>query len=67
LYVFRRSFLLKYASLPESSLEQAEKLEQLRILEQGYRIKVGITSFDSISVDTPDDVRRVIEVLKSRT
>jgi 3-deoxy-manno-octulosonate cytidylyltransferase (CMP-KDO synthetase) len=67
LYVFRRSFLLKYASLPESSLERAEKLEQLRILEQGYRIKVGITSFDSISVDTPDDVRRVIEVLKSRT
>lgn len=65
IYVFRRSFLLKYPSLSESTLERTEKLEQLRILENGYRIKVGITDYESISVDTPEDVRRVIEVLKS--
>ena len=59
--------LLKYPSLSESALERAERLEQLRILEHGYRIKVGITQFDCISVDTQDDVRRVIEVLKSRS
>ncbi len=67
IYVFRRSFLLKYPSLSESVLERAEKLEQLRILEHGYRIKVGITNFESISVDTLEDVGRVIEVLKSRS
>lgn len=65
MYVFRRTFLQKYASLPESELERAEKLEQLRILEHGYRIKVGITEFDSISVDTREDVMRVIETLKA--
>jgi 3-deoxy-manno-octulosonate cytidylyltransferase (CMP-KDO synthetase) len=67
IYVFRRSFLLKYPSLSESVLERTEKLEQLRILEHGYRIKVGITDFESISVDTPEDVGRVIEVLKSQS
>ncbi len=65
MYVFRREFLLNYASLPESSLERAERLEQLRILECGYRIKVGITNHDSISVDTPEDVQRVIGLLRS--
>jgi len=67
IYVFRRSFLLKYPSLSESTLERTEKLEQLRILEHGYRIKVGVTDFESISVDTPEDVGRVIEVLKSHS
>jgi 3-deoxy-manno-octulosonate cytidylyltransferase (CMP-KDO synthetase) len=66
MYVFRRSFLLKYASLPESELERAEKLEQLRILEHGYRIKVGITEYESISVDTQEDVVRVIDTLKTK-
>jgi len=67
IYVFRRSFLLKYPSLSESLLERSEKLEQLRILEHGFRIKVGITNFESISVDTQEDVGRVIEVLKSHS
>lgn len=67
IYVFRRSFLVKYPFLSESVLERAEKLEQLRILEHGFRIKVGITSFESISVDTQEDVGRVMEVLKSRS
>jgi 3-deoxy-manno-octulosonate cytidylyltransferase (CMP-KDO synthetase) len=64
LYIFRRDFLLQYSKLPISKLERAEKLEQLRILESGYRIKVGITKFDSIPVDTPEDVDRVVAILK---
>ncbi|MCX6135012.1 MAG: 3-deoxy-manno-octulosonate cytidylyltransferase [Ignavibacteriales bacterium] len=66
MYVFRKDFLLRYASMPESSLEKAERLEQLRILERGYRIKVGITEHDSVPIDTPDDVRRVIELLRAQ-
>jgi len=66
MYVFRKEFLLSYAGIPESGLERAERLEQLRILEKGFRIKVGITRHDSISIDTPDDVRRVVELLKSK-
>lgn len=59
LYVFRREFLLQYASLPQTPLEMTEKLEQLRILEHGYRIRVTITHHDSIPVDTPEDLERV--------
>ncbi|TSA14441.1 3-deoxy-manno-octulosonate cytidylyltransferase, partial [bacterium] len=66
LYVYRRDFLLSYAAMPESGLERAERLEQLRILERGYRIKVGITQHDSVPIDTPDDVRRVIDILQTK-
>ena len=59
LYVFRRDFLMKFAALPQTPLERTEKLEQLRILEHGYKIKVVVTSYDSIPVDTPDDLARV--------
>jgi 3-deoxy-manno-octulosonate cytidylyltransferase (CMP-KDO synthetase) len=52
-------FLKVFASLPMGRLESAEKLEQLRALENGYRIKVVETSFDSVEVDTPADIRRV--------
>jgi 3-deoxy-manno-octulosonate cytidylyltransferase (CMP-KDO synthetase) len=65
IYVFRREFLLKYAAMPESNLERSEKLEQLRILENGHKIKVGITDHDSIPIDTPHDVARVIDLLRS--
>lgn len=65
IYVFRTSFLLNYTTMQESSLERAERLEQLRILEQGYTIKVGITQYDSVPIDTRDDVERVIELLRS--
>jgi 3-deoxy-manno-octulosonate cytidylyltransferase (CMP-KDO synthetase) len=65
IYVFRREFLLKYAGLPESNLERSEKLEQLRILENGHKIKIGITHHNSIPIDTLDDVERVIGMLRS--
>jgi 3-deoxy-manno-octulosonate cytidylyltransferase (CMP-KDO synthetase) len=67
LYVYRREFLLAYAKLPSGLLEQAEKLEQLRILESGTDINVGITKHDSIAVDTAEDVERVVGILKSMT
>ena len=66
LYVYRREFLAAYSRLPESVLERAEQLEQLRVLENGYRIKIGITEYDSIPIDTKDDVMRVIALLKSK-
>jgi len=65
IYVFRREFLLKYTTMPESNLERSEKLEQLRILENGHAIKVGITQYDSVPIDTRDDVVRVIGMLRS--
>ncbi len=63
LYVYRRSFLLTYALLPQTPLEQAEKLEQLRILEHGYRIKAAVTVHDSIPVDTQADLDHVRTLL----
>lgn len=59
LYVYRRSFLLKYPLLPVGTLEQSEKLEQLRALENGFRIKVVETDYESIGVDTPADLEKV--------
>ena len=59
LYGFRRNFLLKFATLPQTPLEKAESLEQLRALEHGYRIHTVETQYDSIGVDTPEDLDRV--------
>ena len=59
LYVYRRDFLLGYSSLPVGPLEQAERLEQLRALENGFRIGVAQTEYDSLGVDTPEDLERV--------
>ncbi|MGD1045675.1 MAG: 3-deoxy-manno-octulosonate cytidylyltransferase [Bacteroidota bacterium] len=64
IYVFRRKFLVQYAQLPISLLEKAEKLEQLRILDAGYKMKAGITTYDSIPIDTPEDVARVVAILR---
>jgi 3-deoxy-manno-octulosonate cytidylyltransferase (CMP-KDO synthetase) len=58
LYVYRRDFLLTFASLPPGPLERAESLEQLRALEHGYRIRTVVTAHDSVGVDTPDDLAR---------
>lgn len=59
LYVYRREFLLQYPDLKVGPLETAERLEQLRAIENGYRIRVGETDYESIGVDTPEDLERV--------
>jgi 3-deoxy-manno-octulosonate cytidylyltransferase (CMP-KDO synthetase) len=59
LYAYRRACLLHLAALPPTALEQSEALEQLRALEHGIRIKAMETAFDSIGVDTPEDLDRV--------
>lgn len=58
LYVFRRDSLLKFTSLEPTDLEQIEKLEQLRMLENGFKIKVVVTSYENLAVDTPEDLKR---------
>jgi 3-deoxy-manno-octulosonate cytidylyltransferase (CMP-KDO synthetase) len=59
LYVYRRDFLLGYSGLPVGPLEQAERLEQLRALENGFKIRVIETEYESLGVDTPEDWHRV--------
>jgi 3-deoxy-manno-octulosonate cytidylyltransferase (CMP-KDO synthetase) len=59
LYGYRRTFLLKFATLAQTPLERTEALEQLRALEHGYRIQTVETRYDSIGVDTPEDLERV--------
>jgi 3-deoxy-manno-octulosonate cytidylyltransferase (CMP-KDO synthetase) len=59
LYVYRRDFLLGYSDLPVGPLEQAERLEQLRALENGFKICVIETEYESLGVDTPEDWHRV--------
>jgi 3-deoxy-manno-octulosonate cytidylyltransferase (CMP-KDO synthetase) len=59
LYVYRRDFLLSYSDLPMGPLEQAERLEQLRALENGFKIRVIETEYESLGVDTPADWQRV--------
>lgn len=59
LYVYRAAFLQQFSRLAPTPLERAEKLEQLRILEHGYRIKCALTDTDSIAVDTAEDLERV--------
>jgi 3-deoxy-manno-octulosonate cytidylyltransferase (CMP-KDO synthetase) len=59
LYVYRREFLLRYPDLTAGPLEEAERLEQLRALENGYRIRVVATDYESLGVDTPEDLERV--------
>jgi 3-deoxy-manno-octulosonate cytidylyltransferase (CMP-KDO synthetase) len=65
LYVYRRDFLLSYSSLPVGPLEEAERLEQLRALENGYRIRVVETDFESLGVDTPADLERLVALYES--
>ena len=65
LYVYRRDFLLGYSALPVGPLEQAERLEQLRALENGYRIRVVETEYESLGVDTPEDLERVSRLFEA--
>jgi 3-deoxy-manno-octulosonate cytidylyltransferase (CMP-KDO synthetase) len=63
LYVYRRNFLLKYSDLPIGPLETGESLEQLRALENGFRIRVVETDYESFGVDTPEDLERVRQLI----
>jgi len=62
LYAYTKDFLFTFKNLPESALEKAEKLEQLRALEAGYKIKTALTEYETIGVDTPED----LEIVKKR-
>ncbi len=64
MYAYRKHFLLKYAKMLQTRLEKIEKLEQLRALENGYRIKMAETEFDSISVDTHADLEKILSLFR---
>ncbi len=66
LYVFRRDALLEYPTLPQGELERIEQLEQLRWLENGWKIRVAEVAHDAISVDVPEDVARVEKLLAGK-
>jgi 3-deoxy-manno-octulosonate cytidylyltransferase (CMP-KDO synthetase) len=66
LYGYRRQFLLRLAELPQTPLEQAESLEQLRALEHGFGIYTAVTEHDSIGVDTAEDLDRVRRLIGTR-
>lgn len=65
LYAYRASVLKEITALPQSSLELAESLEQLRWLENGYSIKVGLSEVETIGIDTPQDLARAEEFLRN--
>jgi len=66
LYVFQREALLEYPTLPQGELERIEQLEQLRWLENGWKIRVAEVAHDAVSVDVPDDVTRVEKLLRDQ-
>lgn len=67
LYVYRRDALLDFPTLPPGDLERLEQLEQLRWLENDYRIRVVETEYDAVSVDVPADIERVEKLLRERS
>jgi 3-deoxy-manno-octulosonate cytidylyltransferase (CMP-KDO synthetase) len=67
LYVFRSDFLKRFTEMAQTPLEKAEKLEQLRILENGFKIRCTATSFDSITVDTQEDLEKVRTIVGRNT
>jgi 3-deoxy-manno-octulosonate cytidylyltransferase (CMP-KDO synthetase) len=66
IYGYRKDFLFTVAALPQASLESAEMLEQLRVLQCGYRIRVVDVEYDSVGVDTPEDLSAVEERICGR-
>lgn len=67
IYAYRREVLAEVTRLPQSSLEKAESLEQLRWLQNGYRIKVGITHVETVGIDTPEDLQRAEQFLNTQS
>ena len=68
LYAYRKAFLLTYITLPQSRLEINESLEQLRVLESGYRLKVAVSAhlYEGVSVDTAEDLERVRQIMQAQ-
>ena len=66
MYAFRRNVLGEVTALPQSKLELAESLEQLRWIENGYKIGVGISDVETVGIDTPEDLERAEEFLKEK-
>lgn len=64
IYSYTKSFLLMYSKMEQSYLERLEKLEQLRVLENGYKIKMVKTNYNSIGIDTMEDYKKALELLK---
>ncbi len=64
LYAYRKEFLMNFKNLPASRLEKTEQLEQLRVIQAGYKIKTVETPYNTMAVDTADDLKRVEEYLK---
>jgi 3-deoxy-manno-octulosonate cytidylyltransferase (CMP-KDO synthetase) len=62
LYSYRREFILKFINLPPTPLEKMECLEQLRVLENGYKIRVAVTDYSGVGVDTPEDLERISKI-----
>ena len=62
-YAYTLDFLLEFAAMPQSLLEQTESLEQLRVLENGYKIKVLPVDYDGVGVDTPEDLEKVRRII----
>ena len=66
LYAYRADVLREVTRLPQSSLELAESLEQLRWLQNGYKIKVGLTDVETVGIDTPEDLHKAERFLATR-
>ena len=65
-YVFRREFLIKFSNMEQTPCEKVEKLEQLRALENGYKLKAIETKYHPIGVDIPEDIKKIEDILKER-
>jgi 3-deoxy-manno-octulosonate cytidylyltransferase (CMP-KDO synthetase) len=66
IYCYPKDILKSYVGLPKSMLEKVESLEQLRLLENGYKLKVLETSYDAVGVDTPEDIKKVESLMEER-
>jgi len=62
-YAFRRQILFEFVKLPESTLEKIEKLEQLRLIENGYKIRMVLTSYKGLGIDTPEDLKNAEQLM----